>query len=120
MPLQKGKERNFDGIRHEGLRRLIDPKYNAAHDELSACYYGKRPFRDYGVLTKETFDDLHGLIFLKWEVEFHDRNIREGHGIPESEYDQVLDGDGKVVGTRSAEAGRTIAELEAKGVKLVI
>lgn len=113
-------ERNFDGIRYGALRRLIDPKYNAVHDELSSCYYGKKPFRDYGVLTKETFDALHGLIFLKRDVEFHERNIREGHGFPESEYDQVLDQDGKVVGSRSAEAARAIAELEAKGLKLVI
>lgn len=113
-------ERNFDGIRHEGLRRLIDPKYNAVHDELSACYYGKKPFREYGMLTKETFDALHGLIFLKRDVEFHERNVREGHGIPGSEYDQVADQDGKVVGSRSADAGRAIAEMEAKGIKLVI
>ncbi len=51
-------ERNFDGIQFEKIRRVVDPDFNTVHDELSAAYYGKIPFRDYGVLDKATFAEL--------------------------------------------------------------
>ena len=66
------KNRNYDNIQFAELRQNIEQKYNNLHDELSSCYYGKKPFRDMGILDKETFDKLHGLIFLELEVEFHD------------------------------------------------
>jgi len=70
MKEYKSIERNTAGIQHETIRKKIDKKYNDVHDELSKCYYEKKPFRDYGILDKETFDKLHGLIFLKRDLEF--------------------------------------------------
>ena len=59
----KKTERNFDNIQFAELRKKVDEKFNDVHDELSECYYDKKPFRTYGILNKDTFDKLHGLIF---------------------------------------------------------
>ena len=40
--------------------------------------------------------------------------------VSDREYDRLFDRDSRVVGSRSAEARRAIAEMEAKGIKLVI
>lgn len=73
--------RNTKGIEFEEIRKVIDTAFNACHDELSFCYYNQRPFiwngRNYGQLTKETFDKLHGLIFDLREVRFNEENKKQ-------------------------------------------
>ena len=55
--------RNYDGIENEPLRRVVDPSYNDLHDELSEAFYTGQAYRDYGILDKPKFDQLHGLCF---------------------------------------------------------
>lgn len=66
--------RNYEGIFLSELRQEVDEKYNLLHDELSDCYYNKKPFRNYGVLTQEQFDKLHGLIFLMRDEELFEKH----------------------------------------------
>jgi hypothetical protein len=57
-------------IQFADLRNTIESKYMKLHSELSECYYNKKSFRGMGILDKETFDKLHGLLFLELEIEF--------------------------------------------------
>lgn len=93
----KAPARNYDGVQHEVVRKAIDQKYNDEHDLLSSCYYGKKPYKGYGILDKVTFDTLHGLIFTERDIEFHDENVKQGKPIPEDEYRYALDADGNRV-----------------------
>jgi hypothetical protein len=70
-------ERNYSGIQFEQIRQKIDPDYTDAHDELSQAYYDKKPYRDMGILDKETFDKLHGLIELKRQIAFTEAHAEE-------------------------------------------
>lgn len=118
----KPVQRNWKNIQFEELRRKVDPKFNQVHDELSDCYYNKKPFRNYGILDKETFDKLHGLIFLKRDVEFHQENLKqpEKDRIPEERYNDITDETRKVVGKRHTEAVKQIAKLKTEGIELSI
>ena len=113
-------QRNWKGIKHEELRMKVDPKFNKIHDELTACYYEGKPFRSYGILDKETFDKLHGLIFLHRDVEFHIENMKQlsDKRIPEEEYNLIMDKDGNVIGKRHDEALKKISELKKQGIEL--
>lgn len=115
-------KRNFDGVQFEELRKVIDAKYNAVHDELSDCFYNKKPFRTYGVLDKATFDKLHGLIFTQRDVEFHAENLKlpEEKRIPEAKYNEITDKDGTVVARKNEQAFQEIAKLKAEGIELEI
>jgi len=116
-------QRNLDSnIQNYDLRKTIDPPFNQVHDELSDAYYNKKPFRNYGVLTKEQFNKLHGLIFYLRDVKFNEENLRlsKDKQIPESQYDDILDDKGKVVGKKSEEAAKKIQELNAEGFNLTI
>ncbi len=100
-------ERNFDGIQFEKIRRVVDPDFNTVHDELSAAYYGKKPFRDYGVLDKATFDKLHALVFFERDIEFHDYNLTldAKEQAPAEKYNgTVTTKDGPLTKTEYAEA----------------
>jgi hypothetical protein len=114
--------RNFDGVQFEGLRKKIDAKYNAAHDELSDCYYNKKPYKTYGILDKETFDKLHGLIFQKRDVEFHQENLKKPKKdqIPEEQYNEVKDKDGNVIGKKNEESAAKIKALTDAGLDVAI
>ena len=114
--------RNFDNIQFEKLRRVIDGKFNDVHDELSDCYYNKKPFRSYGILAKEQFDKLHGLIFLMRDVAFHQANLKQAakDRIPEAEYNDVIDERGVVIAKQSDIAIQKMLELKTQGIKLVI
>lgn len=70
-------QRNYDNIEHESVRRVADVEYNDLHDELSECYYEGKPFRDYGVLTKEQFDALHGLCFHHHAVAMWEEHAKQ-------------------------------------------
>lgn len=72
-------ERNRDGVADADLRRDVDPVFEALHDGLEAAYYGawrhgrSQPWQGYDVqptpaLSKQLFDDLHGLIFHHREM----------------------------------------------------
>lgn len=114
-------ERNYTGIQFEKIRKTLDHKYNQTHDELSDCYYAGLPFRGYGVLTKEQFDKLHGLIFLKWEVEFHAENVKRGTIYPADSYRYEKDNVGTIVADKVAAAAAQIEDLKTKDkLELVI
>lgn len=116
-------QRNIESnIQNYDLRKDIDPIFNKVHDELSAAYYNKKPFRNYGILTKEQFDKLHGLIFYLRDVKFNEENLKlpPEKQIPESQYDDILDDKGKVIGKKSVEAAKIIQELNAQGYNLTI
>jgi len=116
-----GQERNYDGVQHAEHRKRIEKPFNDMHDELSDCYYNKKPFRDYGLLDKQTFDELHGLIFEKLLVHFHEENVKnpEGKRIPEAEYRFYSDADGKQI-DKIAEAQAKIDNRSKKGLTLNI
>lgn len=113
-------KRNWDNIQFEELRKVVDPGFNVIHDELSDCYYNEKPFRTYGILTKERFDKLHGLIFLKRDIVFHQENLKqlEVDRIPEKEYNEIWDDAGNVIGKKSDQILIKIAALEAEGLIL--
>ena len=115
-------QRNWDNIQFAKLRKIVDLKFNDIHDELSDCYYNQKPFRTYGILTKEQFDKLHGLIFLKRDVEFHEANLKQllKDQIPEGKYNDILDRDGKLIGKKYDESLKGIAELKLEGFELTI
>lgn len=111
---------NFEGVQWGELRKLTDPEFNDLHKELSDCYYGKTPFRTYGILNKEQFDKLHGLIFWKLEIAFHQANLAQPaeDRIPEKEYNEIFDKDGVVIGKKTDQTLIKIAALEAEGFEL--
>lgn len=115
-------QRNFDNVQFEKLRKKIDTKFNDIHDELSDCYYGKKPFQSYGILTKEQFDKLHGLIFLKRDVEFHKENLKQSakDKIPEEKYNDINDSDGNIIGKKDEQAEEEIIKLKNEGLELII
>ena len=106
MPYQSAV-RNFDRIGHEALRRLVDERFNRVHDELSACYYERKPFRDRGVLTKEQFEKLHGLIFLIRDVVLYRTD--------QAQPTPVL---GTAERQASLDAAKVVAQLKAAGYSL--
>lgn len=114
--------RNFKGIQFEELRKEIDPKYNTVHDELSDCYYGKKPFRNYGVLSKEQFDKLHSLIFQKRDVEFHEKNKEKTTETQydEKKYNDIIDRKGNIIGKKADKAKEIIQELKNEGIELEV
>ena len=85
--------RNFDGIQYEELRRQIDWKYNEADDALSKAYYEGTKFtwkgKDYGILNKEIFDKLQAMLWARYEIMFHEENLKQTKKILESEYNEI-------------------------------
>lgn len=84
----KPAKRNFEKVKFEELRKVIDPKINEIHDELSLAYYdywkhGKsKPFYGFDVQatpeeSKKLFDKLHGLIWEWYDVIFHNENKKQ-------------------------------------------
>jgi hypothetical protein len=112
-------DRNFDGIHFEKIRKKIDGKFNDAHDELSDCYYQKKPYRDKGILTKEQFDILHGLIFFYYDIEFHKENMKQTKKdqYPESVYHEIEMPNG-VKKTKTSIALEAIQKAKEKGLAL--
>jgi hypothetical protein len=121
----KPPERNFDRIQFEGLRKIVDIRFNAVHDELSRCYKDEKEFihngRNFGVLTKEQFDRLHGLIFHLRDVAFHAANLAQplAQRIDDAKYRFIDNGDGTTT-DRLQEALNRIKEARDAGTELVI
>lgn len=126
MKKWKAPVRNWEGIQFEALRRQVDPKFNQAHDVLSEAYYEETEFiwkrKNWGVLDKETFDKLHGLIFHLRTLKFHEENKKQSKKaqIPEEEYNNVYDEKGKLVETNFDIALARIKKLRDEGIELEI
>lgn len=122
----KHAERNWDGIQHEELRRKVDPQYNELHDALTEAYYAGHPFSwggmDYGVLTKEQFDELHGVIFHMRDIEFHEQNQKQPKEkqIPEEEYNHIIDTDGILIAKNYDLAVAKVTAFNASGKQLKV
>ena len=114
--------RNFEGIQFAALRKTVDVRFNAVHDELSAAYYDGTPFRTFGVPDKATFDKLHGLIFAMYDVAFHQANLAlpVAEQIPASEYNEVRDRTGTLLYLKSSQGAALVAARQAEGLVLVI
>ena len=114
--------RNYKGIQFEKLRRKVDPKFNDVHDEISDCFYNKKPFRNYGLLNKERFDKIHGLIFFMKDVIFHQENLKQETKdiIPENQYNNITDKDNKIIDKKSDQAVKRIAEFKKDNIELTI
>ena len=115
-------KRNFEGIQFAELRKVIDPKYNEVHDELTDCYRNKKPFKNYSVLDKETFDKLHGLIFHIRDVEFHEENLKrpEETKYPESKYNEIRDKNGNIIAKKNELSLQKISQRAVEGLTLTI
>ena len=127
-------ERNYENIRFEDIRKVVDPKYNKLADELSEAYYNfwkkglSHPWRGYDVLdspekSKEQFDKLHGLIWLWYNVEFNDYNLSlpPEKRIPLDQYEEKYDPlTGELLYKRSEQSLRLIAEMAKEGYVLDI
>jgi len=114
--------RNFENIQFGEFRKTFDIKYNNVHDELTDCYYNKKPYKTYGILNKKTFDKLHALIFLQRDVDFHQENLKQlsKDRIPEEQYNDIKDIDGNVIGKKDQEALSKISTLKTDGIELEV
>lgn len=115
-------ERNYDGIQYEDLRKIIDPKFNQVHDALSQAYYEEKEFSwkgtDYGTLDKETFDKLHGLIFLKRDVDFHEENLKQPEPYSEEEYNDIYDEEENIINKKYLKAQEKIEQYQNEGINI--
>lgn len=118
-------ERNYEGVEWEEIRLRVDPPYNALHDSLSAAYYERRPFawegKDYGVLSKEQFDKLHGLCehlrYLAW-CEAAQQLPAAVAATFAGKQDAIRDRDGAVVGSRQQESAAFVETLRREGLEV--
>lgn len=115
-------KRNFEKVQFEKLRKKVDKKFNDVHDELSDCYYNGKAFRTYGILTKEQFDKLHGLIFEMRAVKFHEENLKQPakDKIPEAKYNDETDEEGSVIGKKVDKATAKVESLKQEGFELEV
>jgi hypothetical protein len=118
--------RSFDGVEFEALRKQVDAKFNAVHDELSAAYYEREPFRRLGVLTKEQFDKLHGLLFHLHEQALDQANEaqpkpKQDVRLQERMARIVPDADGELrTTTRRQQVAARVSALNTQGVVLEV
>lgn len=114
--------RNFDKIQFEELRKKIDWKYNQAHDALSQAYYEGKPFiwqgKDWGILDKNTFEKLQSLLWTKYEIMFYTKNLKQTKPYSESEFNEIRDRDGILIGRKSDMALDRILQLKAEGFEI--
>lgn len=119
-------KRNWKGIQFEKLRRKVDPQFNEVHDVLSKAYYEKTEFiwkgKNWGVLSKELFDKLHGLIFHLRGVNFHQENLKQAKEdqIPEDKYNNDYDKEGKLIGKKIDKTLAIIQTLKDEGIELEV
>ena len=121
--------RNFAGIQFESIRKTLDASYNQMHDNLSQSYYDywqkglSKPWKGFDVqptleASKVLFDKLHGLIFHRHLVAFHNANMAlpKPKQYSEEEYRLVKDDKGNVIGDKVAEAQAAINLLATEGI----
>ncbi len=132
---KKPQNRNFDNVQFADLRKIVDKKFNDAHDELSDAYYNHWKKGDYSVdfqghspaegatleQAKELFDKLHGLIFDIREVEFHKENLKQpaGKRIDEAKYNEEKDEQGNIT-KKHEKTQKKIDDLKKSGIELTI
>lgn len=100
MPyIPKVEKTDYANSRYEILLRIVDPIFVRVHDELSAAYYDGTPFRTFGILTKEQFDELHGLLWELRQLKWHTENMKlpVEQQQPESEYRYWYDDEGNAI-----------------------
>jgi len=83
----KKEDRKLDKVQYESIRKKIDKKFNKYHDDLSEAYYNKTAFKGFGVLSKETFDKLHALLFCEYDKAFHEENLTADVQLDAEKYD---------------------------------
>lgn len=90
----KAPNYNENGVRYEKIRKSLDKRYQEIHDTLSKAYYEKTPFVwqgvDYGVLSKDQFDDYQAMIWAQYEIHFDEENkaLPVDEQIPDAEYNE--------------------------------
>lgn len=125
--------RNYAGIQFESIRRTLDASFNQEHDELSAAYYDywrkglSKPWKGYDAqatpeASKVLFDKLHGLIFHRYTVAFHNANMKlpEPKQIPEDKYRYARDEKGQIREDRVQSAQNQISLLQTEGISLAM
>lgn len=122
----KKEDRNFESIEFSELRKVVDPQFNACHDELSDCFYNKREFiwrgKSYGILEKNQFDKIHGLIFLQRTLAFHAANQKQGQEkrIPEEKYNHNKNAEGQNCKRPTEAAAEEIQKLKQEKIEIQI
>jgi hypothetical protein len=120
-------ERNYDNIQFAGLRTAESEKvHTEAHDALSEAFYGKKKFiwrgKNYGILDKEAFDKLHGLIFYHLHVKLVDDNRKRATKDRVDEVklnpDLPLEKQTAKIKTHEDEVKEKIKSLKTKGIEI--
>lgn len=124
--------RNYTGIQFESIRKTLDASFNQEHDDLSAAYYNywskglSKPWKGYDKqatleANKALFDKLHGLIFHRYTVAFHNANMAlpKPKRYSEDEYRWVKDEKGNITGDKVTEAQVAINLLSTEGIAIV-
>lgn len=124
--------RNFTGIQFEAIRKTLDPAYNQEHAGLSIAYYDywskglSKPWKGFDKqatpeASKALFNKLHGLIFHRHLVAFHNANMAlpAPKQYSEDEYRWVKDEAGNITGDKVAEAQTAVTLLSAEGIAIV-
>ncbi len=129
----KTPARNYQRIQFGDFRKNFDKPYNRLADELSDTYYnfwkkGKNKlWQGYGVQptleqSKKLFDELHGLIWHWYNVNFYRANMSRpiNQRIPEAQYNYVYGPGGKVLYKKSEHSMKIIEDLKKQGIQITI
>ena len=138
MPL---RPRNYDRVKHEALRRVIDDRFNQMHDDLEEAYYGPRdgngrfvpgtgwrnglssPWLGFDVqvtpsLSKVLFDRLHGMLWQFYTLVFHEENLKQAEPFKSNEYDTYREQNdaGARIGPTLSRVGEMKTTIQARSV----
>jgi len=120
-------ERNYDNIQFAGLRTVESEKvHNEAHDTLSEAFYGKKEFiwrgKNYGILDKEAFDKLHGLIFHHLHIKLceDNRKLATKDKVDEAKINSELPAGKQTaqIKTQEDEMKEKIKTLKSEGIEI--
>lgn len=115
-------ERNYDRIEFEAVRKTVDPGFAVLHDELSKAYYEGTPYGTYGVLDKDTFDQLHALVEEERQLALEAENAGLDKPDPKlvSHFaEKMLDDDGNLTDTTRKEwLEATVAQRKSEGIDI--
>ena len=112
------RNRNYDGVRFDELRRLMDDRFHGLHDELEEAYWGNRDSNgrwipgtgwrngiskpwlglDLQATPEDSriyFDLLHGMLWQFYTVVFHEENLKRPTPYPAEKYDLKAEIDDK-------------------------
>ena len=123
--------RNYTGTQFEKIRKVLDAKFNQAHDDLSVAYYDywskglSKPWKGFDKqatpeANKVLFDKLHGLVFHLREVAFHNANLLLplAERYSEDEYRWVKDELGNIIEDKNQMVKDAILKLKAEGIQV--